>query len=33
MADLQVVDDAMQGLEGILHSDVLKPFVDLRKKF
>jgi len=32
MADLQAVDEAMQGLEGILHPDVLKPFVDLRKK-
>ena len=32
MADLQAVDEAMQGLEGTLHPDVLKPFVDLRKK-
>ena len=32
MADLQAVDEAMQGLEGTLHPDVLKPFADLRKK-
>ena len=32
MADLQAVDKAIQGLEGTLHPDVLKPFVDLRKK-
>ena len=32
MADLQAVDEAMQGLEGTLHPDVLKPFADLREK-
>jgi len=32
MVDLQAVDEAMQRLEGTLHPDVLKPFVDLRKK-
>ena len=32
MADLQAVDKAIKGLEGTLHQDVLKPFVDLRKK-
>lgn len=32
IADLQAVDEAMQGLEGTLHPDVLKPFADLRKK-
>ena len=32
IADLQAVDEAMQGLEGTLHPDVLKPFAELRKK-
>jgi hypothetical protein len=32
MADLQAVDKAMKGLEGTLRPEVLKPFVDLRKK-
>ena len=32
MADLQAVDTAIKGLEGTVHSDVLKPFKDLRKK-
>ena len=32
MADLQAVDKVIQGLEGVLNPDVLKPFVDLRKK-
>ncbi|PIZ82968.1 hypothetical protein COX97_02135 [Candidatus Pacearchaeota archaeon CG_4_10_14_0_2_um_filter_05_32_18] len=32
MADLQAVDKTMKGLEGTLHPDVLKPFVELRKK-
>ena len=32
MADLQAVDEAMQGLEGTLHPDVLRPFADLREK-
>ncbi len=32
MADLQAVDKAIKGLEGTLHPDVLKPFVDLRTK-
>jgi len=32
MADLQTVDKTMKGLEGTLHPDVLKPFVELRKK-
>jgi len=32
MADLQAFDNAMKGLEGILHPNVLKPFVELRKK-
>ncbi len=32
MADLQAVDEAMKGLEGTLHPDVLKPFAELRKK-
>jgi len=32
MADLQKVDEVMKGLEKTLHPDVLKPFVDLRKK-
>jgi hypothetical protein len=32
MADLQAVDKTMKGLEGTLHPDVLRPFVELRKK-
>lgn len=32
MADLQAFDGAMKGLEGVLNSDVLKPFAALRKK-
>jgi len=32
MADLQSVDKAMKGLEGVLHPEVLKPFAELRKK-
>ena len=32
IADLQAFDTAMTGLEGILKPDVLKPFVQLRKK-
>jgi len=32
MADLQEVDKTIKRLEGTLHPDVLKPFVDLRKK-
>ncbi|MFH1358387.1 MAG: hypothetical protein ABIH37_00700 [archaeon] len=32
IADLQAVDKVMEGLEGTLHPDVLKPFAELRKK-
>lgn len=32
MADLEAVDKVMKDLEGKLHPDVLKPFVQLRKK-
>ena len=32
MADLQKFDEAMKGLEGTLHPDILKPFDELRKK-
>lgn len=32
MADLQAANKAVQGLEGTLHPDVLKPFADLIKK-
>ncbi len=32
LADLHAVDKAIKGLEGTLHSDVLKPFAELRKK-
>jgi hypothetical protein len=32
MADLQAVDKAIKGLEGTLTPEILKPFVDLRKK-
>ena len=32
MADLQAFDGAVKGLEGTLQPNLLKPFVDLRKK-
>jgi len=32
MADLQAFDSAMNGLEGVLNPDLLKPFAQLRKK-
>jgi hypothetical protein len=32
MADLQAVDKAMKGLEGVLNPELLKPFLQLRKK-
>jgi len=32
MMDLQAFDNALKGLEGTLHPDVLKPFAELRKK-
>ena len=32
MADLQSVDEAMKGLEGVLNPSLLKPFADLRKR-
>ncbi len=32
LADLQAVDKAMKGLEGVLNPELLKPFIQLRKK-
>ena len=32
IADLQAADKTLRGLEGVLHPDVLKSIVDLRKK-
>jgi len=32
LADLQAVDKTIKGLEGTLHPNILKPFIDLRKK-